>query len=443
MEAPGIRLLVDSGRVIIQPAMKRLPNIMRGRLGMRQTMLGIIIMNSGLNGSSGNYSINVIAYYDAGQDVKEGYIYVIDNKAPVIKWVNFSSSFVDGDVFVLKAGLEEESMIKGEVRINNGNESRKLELKQLYSLPEKTAVGVDFYLSPGDYTFNFTACDELNNCADSNNYNFSVSSCLNDKRVLFVGKELMDGFKEDYCVAEYEPELAGIPLEYLNKFDAVVWSTGNSINSIDDNDANTLREYIKNDVGVFLEGADIGFTHGDDEFMREVAHGVLMQDMSFMGMAENNSEVYLINKKNHPVMERLGDMIGFDTRASSYPDSIIPVNGGVSVASWNKEDDAIIVSEDGARTIFVPFSLSALSEGDRGRLIREGVEWLTDETENDFKDLRVEHGYLVEGDNLFNISFNSNINETAGLKIKVDDAEDDIEINSLAGENLYLYKFSR
>ena len=416
---------------------KELTNYYEGRISYNETreMREHYTFNIEMpvNVGPGDYSLRVIAYYDNGQDVMQGSLYVNDLNPPKIIGVNFSNSLIEDSPQVIQVGVEENGDVKGFVYLTNqDNETFNLALAGLegeFFLQNSVAWASFLDTKPGEYKFNFSLCDESGNCAESENYNFSVRECRLGRKILFVYNdepELLNSFVDDYCIAGYPkkrtPELS---INYLKRFDAVVLNSGNSLHQITENDTRAFIEYEAMNRSILLEGADIAFQYGDNEFMREVAHAVLLHDLSFASSSASssgaNGGVYLINRKNFPLVKDLNDKIDFDSAASSYPDSLQAVNNGKEIISWGDNQTAVVVNEYGARTLFIPFSVMALHPNDREELLNESLAWLTDDTEGDLKAEILLPGYLVEGGNWFTLQMESSVTDTHEIEILIDD----------------------
>ncbi|MBI4009851.1 MAG: S8 family peptidase, partial [Candidatus Aenigmarchaeota archaeon] len=399
-----------------------------------------------VNVSPGNYSLKVIAYYENGQDVKQDYLFVKDLDSPIILDVNYSDKIIENSPEVMQVTIDEDSEVHGNMLISNpDNEVINITLKQIKSLPNPVAIGSFLDALHGEYKFNFTICDEYGNCADSGNYNFLAEECGGSKalrKILYAYNDepgLLDGFKNDYCIADYSMEFnPELGIDYLKRFDGVVLNSGNRMGKITENDANALIEYAGMNKSVLLEGADIGFQYGDNEFMRKVAHAVLLNDMSFVSSVNDGvkNNVNIINNKNFLLLKNLDNEIAFDAAKSMYPDALQEVNNGLSIASWSDGKGAIVASEYGARTLFIPFSLNALNSGDADKLLLESLEWMTNYSEDDIALTGVEHGYLISGENKFNLNVLSSKDVEVNLEAFVDDAKNVVVVELAPGENL-------
>jgi thermitase len=82
----------------------------------------------------------------------------------------------------------------------------------------------------------------------------------------------------DYWVWN-ETSMGNPPLDYLSKFDLVIWTCGDYFHvAVDSVDAVTLESYLAQGGNIILEGEDIGYDHDGDEFMVNVAHAIMQVD---------------------------------------------------------------------------------------------------------------------------------------------------------------------
>jgi len=77
----------------------------------------------------------------------------------------------------------------------------------------------------------------------------------------------------------------------------VIWSTGNyGGDNVDKDSSDLLMNYTKNGGRLVLEGPDIAFGHGHDDFMKNVSHCIFEGDISL-----SESDISLTVTRNHPI----------------------------------------------------------------------------------------------------------------------------------------------
>ena len=82
-------------------------------------------------------------------------------------------------------------------------------------------------------------------------------------------------------------------------FTLVIWTCGDYyIWAVDPTDATTLESYLAQGGNILLEGQDIGYDHGADDFMVNVAHAIFeVDDAGAPGLTVTNT--------THPVTQDL------------------------------------------------------------------------------------------------------------------------------------------
>jgi hypothetical protein len=107
--------------------------------------------------------------------------------------------------------------------------------------------------------------------------------------------------------------VSGLPaLQYLERFDTVIWSTGNyGGDNVDKDSSELLMNYTENGGRLVLEGPDIAFDHGHDDFMKSVAHCIFEGDICL-----SESEISMTITRNHPIFTGLLQDISFNASAS-------------------------------------------------------------------------------------------------------------------------------
>ena len=421
-------------------------------------------INWPINVNPGNYSLNTIAFYSsrdaAGYDIKTTNLLVKDNLIPVLNNVSFSDTINQDNAFVLELELDDDDDLSGQLSVKNPEDSiKEIGIIQSNSEPEKilTAAFTETSLL-GTYQFNFTVCDNSNNCIESENYNFEVTDCLKDKKILLV-KEIEESpfteFLSGYCVSEWDninnPLLS---IEYLNKFDAVIWNSGNNLANIDDIEADLLIDYINQNGKLLVEGADIAFNHQYDDFMKNVTHSMLVEDIIFaLSNKETTQNKSIIITYLHPITKGLGESILFSSQESPYPDSLEPFNNGHELAAWENGGSSLIIyngineGSGKAKTLFLPFSITALDDTTKEKLIGNSVSWLTsDENLAELSVTGITNDYLIPGNNQFDVEIinNGESADNFSLAIYIDEITAVNQLISLAsGEtNIFTVELS-
>ncbi|MEA3280970.1 MAG: CARDB domain-containing protein, partial [Euryarchaeota archaeon] len=249
--------------------------------------------------------------------------------------------------------------------------------------------------------------DSAGLCTSSDQHVFSVTGYVGSHLIVVSDpgsrpERYRETLGDDGCyVSLWDTSASGIPtLPYIERFDMVIRSTGNyGSDNINKESSDLLMNYTKNGGRLILEGPDIAFDHGRDDFMKNVTHCIFEDDICL-----SESEMSLIVTRNHPIFTGLLPDISFNASASPYPDSLIPSDEGVELAEWSTGGSAIVAyNGNGTKTLFIPFMLDALDSA--GCLfIRNAVDWMLMSEKN--ADLMIDdtsYGYLIEGDNPIDI----------------------------------------
>mgnify|MGYP000220986139 CR=1 FL=1 len=161
-------------------------------------------------------------------------------------------------------------------------------------------------------------------------------------------------------------------------FPVIAWMSGGVWYPVNDPlDMDALVTFVNESIGkgVLLEGGDIGWWHVSDELMTYVARAVFDQDIS--------SGYYTLEKsKAHIITQPLPDSFDIDSSGYGWPDSVIPVNGGVDIYNWTYYNTGIVAYDGrpGARTAFIAFPVqSILNATLMDELVLRTLVWLFDE----------------------------------------------------------------
>ncbi|MEA1895762.1 MAG: CARDB domain-containing protein, partial [Euryarchaeota archaeon] len=177
--------------------------------------------------------------------------------------------------------------------------------------------------------------------------------------------------KNGYCTAVWNETEKGVPtIEYLNRFDAVIWSAGDYWNTvINESDAALLEQY---NGGIIFEGSDLTSDHPDDPFIQNHLHACLNRDM----IRDDEAEII---PGTHEILSGISD-IHLNRSRCPYPDSLTPTNG-IGVANWQDGRSAIIIYDGaGPRTVYYGFSIDSITDPEAmRRLVVNSVEWVQDQ----------------------------------------------------------------
>ncbi|NOR84998.1 S8 family serine peptidase, partial [archaeon] len=291
----------------------------------------------------------------------------------------------------------------------------------------------------GNYSFTTIICDQYSNCITTNVNFFEVVDCVGAPiLVVYTNYSvLIESFStilsNDYCVSKWDKAVAGnLTLEYLNIFDAVVWSTGSTWGySITKEDTELLENYTALGGRLLLEGDDILYNQG--EIAEELTHSELLNDLSYATESvENKTNTTILITKTHPIVYGLSKNMTYNTVISEYPDSVL-VTDGISLADWIDGGAALVIYNDilntGSMVAYIPFDINAIDELNKNNLVKNIVDWLL--TDNTNANVMVTNVTLVSDYIIENIMTGLEITlENKGLKdantivqLLVDDVE--------------------
>ncbi|MEM2561637.1 MAG: C25 family cysteine peptidase [Candidatus Bathyarchaeia archaeon] len=161
------------------------------------------------------------------------------------------------------------------------------------------------------------------------------------------------------------------PLEALLEARLVIWTCGDYWNwAVDPIDAETLKAYLMAGGNILLEGEDIGFNHGNDDFMVNVAHAIYRVDYT---EAPGLTVTYM-----HLVTFGLPTTINW-LIDPWYDDGVTPTNGGFEVIRYTgTEWTAVTVFEgvDCGSVVYYAFPLYCLPEPQKSMLAANSINWL-------------------------------------------------------------------
>jgi len=357
----------------------------------------------------GAKKIFAVSSFEGNNHTKEKSFTAIDNTEPAINSVNFDNGIYKNQPAVIELIVEDASDVNGSLVLTNSlNETTVIPLKLIWEIgTQKKLTGTSYETElTGEYEFYFQLCDSKTNCINSLDYNFNVQECTG-KNVLIVSEnsnsnpEKFLSLFSDECAFVLETFNSSLPdnSQYFNKFELILWSTGKFFSeNISEQAAELLLDYNKN---IVFEGEDIAFNHGSDEFMINVANCIFEKELV---LEDYNTAIELNKTLSHPLFNNLAGSIQFNSNISFFPDSLIAVNNGVELASWNVNGSAVIASNNGNRkTLFLPFSTEALGSNEN-TFIQNIINWMT--TNQNQADLIPEITLiepLIEGNNSINI----------------------------------------
>ncbi len=256
---------------------------------------------------------------------------------------------------------------------------------------ENIVVPFDWNSYLGIHNISIVVSAPVDSNALNNELNEKIYAC-NKGLVLVVGDDDSESYTSDnpsgvqdieqtlqnlgYCAEAWMESEKGIPsVDYLNGFDAIIWSSGNYWNTaIDENDVALLGQFTGN---ILFEGADIAFDHDADALMQNSLHSIFNKDLLLDG---NTSGLIL---QPHEI---LAGISGIDLNASlcPYPDSVSP-SGSQGIAGWNDGSGSAITVFDGNtnKSVYFAFCIAAVSDKNiQKKLIANSVEWLTKEEQS-------------------------------------------------------------
>ncbi|RLF22030.1 MAG: hypothetical protein DRM97_06055 [Thermoprotei archaeon] len=158
----------------------------------------------------------------------------------------------------------------------------------------------------------------------------------------------------------------------------VIWHVGTYYDEnyvVDSVDAQNLIKFVERGGRLLLEGQDIGWVHGSDDFMYKVAHAIFKVDDAGVQIS--------ITNEHHPISYGLPKTFSFDPTVTPVSDGVEPVNYGVEIAKYSETDYSAIVVYDGpywgaqGKVVYLPFTLHYLPSDVRDSLLSNCIRWLT------------------------------------------------------------------
>ncbi|MBI5389525.1 S8 family serine peptidase [Candidatus Woesearchaeota archaeon] len=381
----------------------------------------------------GDIHLVIIATFGGQSHVKEWYTTIVDDAPPQVLSVTAQSTLHEDNPFVFTADLFDVSSVSGSLAVTTPlGDMQTIPLIERRRINAEALVTGAFFNTTalGTYTFTANVCDSVGHCTAAASGSFEVESCGGASKVLVVSEEVSGNNTQrytlalgaQYCMSLWDPFIAGIPnLEYLRRFDVVVWSSENYFTpKVDDASAALLEEYVAAGKSrLLVEGADIALRHVQDTFMQNVVHAKLSMDLFFL----NDTS---IAPDYHPLFKQIPIPLPYASAQSPYPDAIIPVSNGSSIAWWGNTNFSAGVVYEGflygrdTKTAFFPFLLSALGAQEQ-TVIKNSVAWLlAPEDSTDVSIINSLYPYPTEGDVPFTFYLNnSGTQDAAGVAFDV------------------------
>jgi len=142
--------------------------------------------------------------------------------------------------------------------------------------------------------------------------------------------------------------------------------------AVDAADAATLQSYLALGGNLLLEGSDIGYNHGSDSFMVNVAHATESADNA-------GGTGLTVTDSIHRVTHGLPTTFAWKT-THPFPDGVSPTNGGVDVLKYTGTSQTAVTAFDGGTAggsvVYYSFPLYCLNATTRNTLTLNSVAWL-------------------------------------------------------------------
>lgn len=169
-----------------------------------------------------------------------------------------------------------------------------------------------------------------------------------------------------------ESSMGNPPLDFLTRFKLVIWTCGDYWDwAVDPVDAVTLESYLVQGGNILLEGEDIGYDHGADSFMINVAHAIMQED-------DTESPGLTVTDPFHPVTQGLPTNFTWLT-IPPYDDGVSPTNGGAEVIRYTGTTWTAVTVFEGVSVgsvVYYSFPLYCLAQPERETLTINSVNWL-------------------------------------------------------------------
>lgn len=194
--------------------------------------------------------------------------------------------------------------------------------------------------------------------------------------------EYNNALSSTYKITIWETSKDGSPdLTELQEYDAIIWTTGDYWDdSIGDEDAEVLTQYIEAGGNLVLSGASIAFDWDHTDFLTNIAHA---DYLTFAEQADIETAI-----EDHPLARGFdeGDAITFVETPSGEtlePDVVDPTPNARVIFKRGPDSDqegaaAVIAYEDDRSKIaYFAFPVYLLPEPDRATLLGNTLDWFT------------------------------------------------------------------
>jgi len=172
------------------------------------------------------------------------------------------------------------------------------------------------------------------------------------------------------CFVWDETSMGRPPLDFLTRFNLVIWTCGDYWNgAVDPVDARTLEAYLAQGGNIILEGEDIGYDHDGDRFMVNVAHAICQVD-------DTGAPGLTVTNPTHPVTRDLPTTITWTTDPP-YDDGVSPTNGGFEVVKYTETEWSAVIVFEGTSlgyVVYYAFPLYCLEQAIRDTLVINSIK---------------------------------------------------------------------
>ncbi len=331
-----------------------------------------------------------VQYNGNSTQIEEGFN-VVDTTPPAIIAVNFSGDVVQNQFNPIQVIASDETgvaQVKVEVQMIGGS-NYLLELAQTgFDRNSEWSTAFAETGETGRYLLHPVVTDGYGNQAPGPIFEFAVREMpaqCDGKNILLVAGDTgftldQNGFQwmeeleqERECTQLWKKSLHGAPtLSYLQKFDAVIWATGNRFGeSVDANDSQLLVGYANAGGRILLSGSDIASEHVADELMRQVAHA------SWETEPAGDANGTAIEFAKSSFMSSTPP-VGFDGNMAPFFDTLTGVETGEPLGYIG---DRVVMTyshslDTNSKTVFSAVALSALEEIAREQFVGKVLDWL-------------------------------------------------------------------
>lgn len=183
-------------------------------------------------------------------------------------------------------------------------------------------------------------------------------------------ESILNGAGKDFLVWN-ESSMGNPSLDFLSRFELVIWSCGDYWNeAVDSIDSITLESYVAGGGSLFLEGEDIGYDHRSDRFMVNVAHAIYQTD-------HTGAPGLTVTESSHLVTSGLPASFLWDN-VPPFDDGIAPTDTGMEVIHYTGTSWTAVTVYEGERqkVVFCAFPLYCLEGSTLRTLVLNSIDWL-------------------------------------------------------------------